>query len=1622
MKAGLAITAEVRPISGKSRFRLTLIAVGMLASIFASDVQSQTAIQVEGYVRDVKTNAPIPNASVQVKNPLTGAKYPSTPITTSGAGYYSISQIPWPANGTIVVFVTAQGYNNYESPSIHPNGFNVVTHALLLAIDTDGTLRLKTGGYGGVSVTFPGGNVVRITNNKDAYFGVGVERLRGGQLATVADINTNPLLTPRSFWALGWDIGVQDIPLGVTQTNDQFTISLVSGAAGTPGQYETVRTTTAGKNMEMIVSTLLKMLLVGYAGDLGGAASEIITKAQVSLEVANGNYAAAAVKIAQWVFVNKEAVAAILAQFGVHLSADAASAISGWMKVGMVFPRFVDLMEAPALDQIVFEKTATNQLSIETDAYPIYGGYWGFRLPFASKIEVKVKNNSATAYPNVWVALDIRDPFGRKIENTKTPITDPETGRIGALDFVAYDPTNAPHEQGVSISPGSTWLFRTRNPYDFSQSVTGHIYRGGNYTYEYAVWVNGYPGQSGASKITSLRRGTIIIRDTVPPNPVRLFDVHYADAGTTIALSWEKVTQDTNGNELFDMDYYWVYRSASQYFGYTLLGMVDVDELQNLPILYKDSTITPWNCYYYMVVAVDTGGNYSAISPAVFVTPNPRGQVVSLSPNPATQGQSTIVFTGSGDDPDNVGTPPEIRLYRWISDPGKTDGNTELYSGPNASFSLSASNLCVGNHTITLYVQDNEGEWSAPATFGPVTVRRGNTAPTASVVSITPNPATQGQGSVTFTGTGTDPDGLGSPPQIRVYCWSSDRGKTNGQLELYRGPNASFFVPASDLKVGTHVIRLTVQDNDTPAEWSAPATFNSLSVRQPGGATFGAVTLNDPLAGSRKPVKTGDPVFIDLSWDFSAATSFPDAQGVAFNFRLKQGTYSTLVTWQPYKTRIGRNTFRITTSASAPSGDYDLAIDVVNLATGLTVLSASFNGVVNLSSSNPGVVLPQPAQPNASLFWAGRNNVRLTWNYGNYGQTEFRFERSVNGGPFGRVHWLDCHGQAVKVDDETVEPGKTYAYRFQARINDSIVSAFSQPVSIPVPAQFLPPPDALVYPTHFPGMSIYQAMESAKSQGKNEMYLQPTEHIATGPFGFPGDFALIGGGSGNTTIRSGIIMGLNGGGHMRLAGVRLLNPGSHSIGLELYQVGGGVTLEDVTIDGFPTGVKVDRTPLDADGFECKAASSKSLFITNNGYASVHIKNGNIHNNPGNGIEAGWTNADLLVEDTLFTWNGGKGAEIVASQGTYEFRRCVFSHNTSHGFSTVGSTVRIRNCVAYSNSGAGFYISGSGDCRNCIAFSNGAEGITGGPWYCLSFGNTGGDIYPDEYRNQVGNNIIADPKFVSPASGDFHLLPDSPAIDSGDPADAYDQEPEPNGNRINMGNYGNTPAATVSLDVTPAAPVQTTVTPISGTEIRVSWRDASDNESGFRIERRIQGGQFQVIRDLTSPNSLTSGTVAIVDRDLFPVTTYDYKVTAYNARGARAGSVASTATLQAIINHAPRVPSNLYPFAGQTGVLRTTVLVGSAFSDPDAGDTHSSSRFQIRADNGSYTVPVWDSGGTTSGLTIIQVPQSGLDSGRKYWWRCQYKDSKGTWGLSSGETPFTISVSAPTRTRSWTLYR
>jgi hypothetical protein len=90
-----------------------------------------------------------------------------------------------------------------------------------------------------------------------------------------------------------------------------------------------------------------------------------------------------------------------------------------------------------------------------------------------------------------------------------------------------------------------------------------------------------------------------------------------------------------------------------------------------------------------------------------------------------------------------------------------------------------------------------------------------------------------------------------------------------------------------------------------------------------------------------------------------------------------------------------------------------------------------------------------------------------------------------------------------------------------------------------------------------------------------------------------------------------------------------------------------------------------------------------------------------------------------------------------------------------------------------------------------------------------------------------------------------------------------------------------------------------------------------------------------------------------------------------------------------------------------------VLTGSAFSDPDAEDTHKSSQWVITdASGGGNTI--YDSGTDAVNLTTITVSGAFFSSGTTYYWKVRYQDNHDVWSDYSDESSFAYG-DAPTAT-------
>lgn len=167
--------------------------------------------------------------------------------------------------------------------------------------------------------------------------------------------------------------------------------------------------------------------------------------------------------------------------------------------------------------------------------------------------------------------------------------------------------------------------------------------------------------------------------------------------------------------------------------------------------------------------------------------------------------------------------------------------------------------------------------------------------------------------------------------------------------------------------------------------------------------------------------------------------------------------------------------------------------------------------------------------------------------------------------------------------------------------------------------------------------------------------------------------------------------------------------------------------------------------------------------------------------------------------------GNGGGFHLGGEGTFTSRNDTYAGNRAGGAGgavRAGRDVRsllFRNSICWGNAApSGTQIAVADGSALTLQFSDIQDALAGGV--------AGGALTADGFTR--GGNFSRDPRFAGPA--DWHLAsaggrPDgngawtadvesSPCLDAGSPADAFSREPAPNGNRINMGSYGNTAEA------------------------------------------------------------------------------------------------------------------------------------------------------------------------------------------------------------------------------------
>jgi hypothetical protein len=190
---------------------------------------------------------------------------------------------------------------------------------------------------------------------------------------------------------------------------------------------------------------------------------------------------------------------------------------------------------------------------------------------------------------------------------------------------------------------------------------------------------------------------------------------------------------------------------------------------------------------------------------------------------------------------------------------------------------------------------------------------------------------------------------------------------------------------------------------------------------------------------------------------------------------------------------------------------------------------------------------------------------------------------------------------------------------------------------------------------------------------------------------------------------------------------------------------------------------------------------------------------------GYGIFAGGiicNNSNPTIQNCLIIGNRstspqGNGAAVYSIDSNPVFVNCTifgnYGRSSAGGIYSINSEVVILDSILYNNSPKEIIVQAGESpiiTYTDIAGSYPGEGnIEADPLFEL----------PGFWEHSLNPGMTAHPAnpYAVWTDGDYHLQSGSPCIDAGDSSVSYDNEPEPNGGRINMGAYGGTNQAAIS---------------------------------------------------------------------------------------------------------------------------------------------------------------------------------------------------------------------------------
>ncbi len=278
---------------------------------------------------------------------------------------------------------------------------------------------------------------------------------------------------------------------------------------------------------------------------------------------------------------------------------------------------------------------------------------------------------------------------------------------------------------------------------------------------------------------------------------------------------------------------------------------------------------------------------------------------------------------------------------------------------------------------------------------------------------------------------------------------------------------------------------------------------------------------------------------------------------------------------------------------------------------------------------------------------------------------------------------------------------------------------------------------------------------------------------------------------------------------------------------------------------------------DFDGISLKFDSYAEIFdnlITQNAFFGI-------------GLEG--TDSSTVVRNNIIAYNL---TGIDCGSTSPEIRNNTIANHTNDGIYCVNySEPHILNNIIISN--GGYAVKAVNSSHPIITYNDVFDNNNGGDQYGAFEGST---------CTEGEGNIHQDPLFVNSTGGDYHLQDSSACIDAGDPSMT-----DPNGSRIDMGNYGGTWEA---KDATPPVITNVQASNIAATSATIAWSTNENSDSKVDYGTTISYGSTR-----SDASRVTNHSVGLTG--LSGHTTYHYRVRSEDAAGneAACGDYTSTTT-------------------------------------------------------------------------------------------------------------------------------